>query len=38
VLRQYKIDGKTLRIFSLPAKSQFTGKEVTSVLVWTKVE
>jgi hypothetical protein len=36
--RQFKIDGKTLRITTVPAKSPITGREDISVLVWTKVE
>jgi len=37
-LRQFKIDGKTLRITTVPAKNPITGREDISVLVWTKVE
>jgi hypothetical protein len=38
VVRQFKIDGKTLRITTMPSKGFITGNVVTSVLVWTKVE
>jgi hypothetical protein len=36
--RHFKIDGKTLRIENVPAKSVFDGREGTAVLVWTKIE
>jgi len=36
--RHFKIDGKTLHIETLPNKSPRTGRDTTSVLVWTKVE
>lgn len=37
-VRQFRIDGKTLHIKSMPAKNQLDGRESTSVLIWTKVE
>jgi len=37
-VRQLKIEGKSLYIKTVPAKAPLTGKESTSVLVWTKVE
>ena len=36
--RHFKIDGKTLRIETFPFKSPTTGKSISQVLVWTKVE
>ncbi len=37
-VRQFRIDGKSLTLKTLPAKGAVTGKESSSVLVWTKVE
>ena len=37
-VRQFKIDGKTLHIRSMPAKNPRDGKLSSSTLVWTKVE
>ena len=37
-VRQFKIDGKSLDIKTLPSKNPLTGKESSSVLVWVKVE
>ena len=37
-VRQFRIEGKTLYIKTLPAKNAITGKESSSVLVWVKVE
>jgi len=37
-VRQFRIEGKSLYIKTLPEKAALTGKESTSVLVWTKVE
>ena len=37
-VRQFKIDGNSLHIRSMPAKSPRTGRESSSVLVWTKIE
>jgi hypothetical protein len=37
-VRQFRVDGKTLHIKTMPAKSSFTGQETSSVLVWIKVE
>ena len=37
-VRQFKIEGKTLHIRSMPAKNPRDGKLSSSALVWTKVE
>ena len=37
-VRQFKIDGKTLHIKSLPAKNALDGRESSTVLIWNKVE
>jgi hypothetical protein len=37
-VRQFRIDGKTLYIKTLPARNATTGKESSSVLVWVKIE
>jgi hypothetical protein len=37
-VRQFKIDGKTLHIRTMPAKSSIDGRESVSVAIWTKVE
>jgi hypothetical protein len=37
-VRQFKIDGNTLHIRTLPAKNALTGKPSVSTLVWTKVQ
>ena len=37
-VRQFRIEGKTLYIKTLPARNAITGKESSSVLVWLKVE
>ena len=37
-VRRFKIDGNTLSITTLPTKNALTGRESTSLLVWTKVE
>jgi hypothetical protein len=37
-VRQFRIDGNSLYIRSLPARNPITGKESSSVLVWIKVE
>jgi hypothetical protein len=37
-VRQFRIDGNTLRIETLPAKNPLTGKESSSVLILIKVE
>jgi hypothetical protein len=37
-VRQFKIDGNRLYITTLPTKNAMTGKESTSLLVWSKVE
>ncbi|CAB3646870.1 hypothetical protein LMG24238_00819 [Paraburkholderia sediminicola] len=37
-VRQFKIDGKYLYIKTLPSRNPVTGRESTSMLVWTKVE
>jgi Lipocalin-like domain len=37
-VRQFKIDGNSLYIKTLPAKDPITGKETSAVLTWTKVE
>jgi hypothetical protein len=37
-VRQFRIEGRTLYIKTLPAKNALTGKESSSVLVWLKVE
>lgn len=36
-VRQFKIDGDSLYIRTLPAKNPMTGKESSAVLVWNKV-
>ena len=37
-VRQFRIDGKTLHIRTLPARNPVTGKACISELVWVKVE
>ena len=37
-VRTFKIDGNTLSITTLPTKNALTGRQSTSLLVWTKVE
>jgi hypothetical protein len=37
-VRQFRIDGNTLHIRTLPAKSAITGRQSVSELVWTKVQ
>jgi hypothetical protein len=37
-VRQFKIEGNSLQIITLPAKNIITGRQSTSVLIWTKVE
>ena len=37
-VRQFRIDGSTLYIRSMPSKSALNGRESSLVLVWTKVE
>ena len=37
-MRRFKIDGNTLSITTLPTKNALTGKQSSSVLIWTKVE
>jgi len=37
-VRQFRIDGNSLYIRTLPAKDPMTGKETSAVLVWIKVE
>lgn len=37
-VRRFRIDGNHLYITTLPTKNALTGKESSSVLVWTKVE
>jgi Lipocalin-like domain len=37
-VRQFRIEGNTLYIRTLPAKNPMTGKESSAVLIWTKVE
>jgi len=37
-VRQFRIDGNSLCIRTLPAKDPMTGKETSAVLVWIKVE
>jgi hypothetical protein len=38
LVRQFRIDGKSLYIQTLPAKNPLTGKESSAVLVFDKVE
>ena len=37
-VRRFRVDGNHLYITTLPAKNPLTGKESSSVLVWSKVE
>jgi len=37
-VRQFRIDGDSLYIRTLPAKNPMTGKESSAVLIWNKVE
>lgn len=37
-VRQFRIDGSTLSIRTLPAKDPMTGNETSAVLVWTRVD
>jgi hypothetical protein len=37
-VRQFRIDGKTLRIKTQPARNALTGKQSSSELMWSKVE
>ena len=37
-VRQFKVDGASLVITTLPAKSPFDGRDISSVLVFTKVQ
>ena len=37
-LRQFKLDGHSLVIRTMPAKNALTGRQSSSVLIWTKVE
>ena len=37
-VRQFRIDGKTLHIRTLPAKNPLDGRESSSVPIWNKVE
>jgi len=37
-VRQFRIDGKTLYIRTMPSKSALNGRESSLVLTWTKVE
>jgi hypothetical protein len=37
-VRQFRIDGKTLRIKTQPARNALTGKQSSSELIWSKVE
>jgi hypothetical protein len=37
-VRRFRIEGNTLYITTLPTKNALTGKESTSLLVWSKVE
>ena len=37
-VRQFRIDGNSLYIRTLPAKDPMTGNETSAVLVWIKVE
>ena len=37
-VRQFKVDGATLVVTTLPAKSPFDGRDISSVLVWTKIQ
>ncbi len=37
-VRQFKVDGASLVITTLPAKSPFDGPDISSVLVWTKIQ
>ena len=37
-VRQFNIDGKSLYIRTGPSKSPITGKQSSSVLIWTKIE
>ena len=37
-VRQFKVDGASLVITTLPAKSPFDGRDISSVLVWTKIQ
>jgi hypothetical protein len=37
-VREFRVDGNTLRIRTLPAKNALTGRQSSSALVWVKVE
>jgi len=37
-VRQFRVDGKSLHIKTMPAKNPLDGRESSSVLVWNKVE
>jgi hypothetical protein len=37
-VRQFKIEGNSLHIRTMPAKNALTGRQSSSVLIWTKVE
>jgi hypothetical protein len=37
-VRQFKIDGDTLYIRTMPAKNALTGRQSSSVLIWKKVQ
>lgn len=37
-VRQFKIDGNTLYIRTMPAKNALTGRQSSSVLIWKKVQ
>ena len=37
-VRQFRIDGETLRIKTQPARNALTGKQSSSELIWSKVE
>lgn len=37
-VRQFKVDGKTLAIRTMPAKNPLDGRESTSVLIWHKAD
>ena len=38
VVRQFKIEGNSLQVRTMPAKNPLTGRQSTAVLVYTKVE
>ena len=37
-VRQFKIEGNSLHIRTMPAKNALTGRQSSSALIWTKVE